>query len=66
MDEVKRFSYKEARERQKKFIRYKEGVGLYLDVNSDFRKYNDILEKIKDYINGIQMFMNQAPFMAII
>lgn len=34
----------------------------YLDVNSDFRKYNDILEKIKDYINGIQMFMNQVPF----
>ena len=34
----------------------------YLDVNSDFQKYNDILEKIKDYINGIQMFMNQVPF----
>ena len=27
-----------------------------------FQKYNDILEKIKDYINGIQMFMNQVPF----
>lgn len=34
----------------------------YLDVNSDFQKYNDILEKIKDYINGIQMFMNKVPF----
>lgn len=34
----------------------------YLDVNCDFQKYNDILEKIKDYINGIQMFMNQVPF----
>lgn len=34
----------------------------YLDVNSDFQKHNDILEKIKDYINGIQMFMNQVPF----
>ncbi len=34
----------------------------YLDINNDFRKYNDILENIKDYINGIQMFMNQVPF----
>ena len=34
----------------------------YLDVNCDFRKYNGILEKIKEYINSIQIFMNQVPF----
>ncbi len=34
----------------------------YLDVNSDFKKYNDILEKIKNYISDIQIFMNQVPF----
>ena len=34
----------------------------YLDVNCDFRKYNGILEKIKEYINSIQIFMNQVAF----
>ena len=34
----------------------------YLDVNSDFRRYKDILEEIKDYINGMRMYMNQVPF----
>ena len=38
MDEVKRFSYKEARERQKKFIRYKEGVELYSIGISKFQE----------------------------
>ena len=36
----------------------------YLDVNSDFKKYSDILEKIKEYITRIQMFMNQVSFYA--
>ena len=38
MDEVKRYSYKEARERQKKFIRYKEGLELYSIGISKFQE----------------------------
>ena len=34
----------------------------YLDVNSDFRRYNDILEEIKEYISSMQMFINKVPF----
>lgn len=34
----------------------------YLDVNNDFKKYKDILKKIRDYINSIYMFMNEVPY----
>ncbi len=38
MDEAGRFSYKEARENKKKFIRYKEGVELYSIGISKFQE----------------------------
>lgn len=38
MDEAGRFSYKEAREYKKKFIRYKEGVELYSIGISKFQE----------------------------
>ncbi len=38
MEQVERFSYKEAREKKKKFIRYKEGVELYSIGISKFQE----------------------------
>ncbi len=34
----------------------------YLDINCDFKKYENVLKDIQNYINKIQMFIIEAPF----